>query len=73
MKSHTGRMSALQRDVADTLLTDDDPRTDETLAERYGITLDAIRIERGLARRRLEAASHEPDRRWNSFRPGGVR
>lgn len=59
MKSHTARMSALQRDVADTLLTDDDPRSDERLAERYGTTLDAIRIERSLARKRLEEASVE--------------
>jgi hypothetical protein len=50
-------MSPLQRHVVDTLLTDDDPRTDESLAERYGTTIDAIRIERTLAQKRLAEES----------------
>jgi hypothetical protein len=53
MKTSAFRLSPLQREVADALLRDDDPRTDETLAERYGTTPDAIRIERTLAERRL--------------------
>jgi hypothetical protein len=59
MKSHTGRMGPLQREVADQMLTDDDLRSDEGLAERYATTLGAIRIERSLARKRLEEQSHE--------------
>lgn len=58
MRSHTARMSPLQRAVVDALLTDDDARTDESLADRYGTTPDAIRIERTLARQRLEEQSH---------------
>ena len=57
MKSHPLRMSPLQRHVVDTLLTDDDLRTDESLAERYGTTIDAIRIERTLAQKRLAEES----------------
>ncbi len=57
MKPSAFRLSEFQREVTDALLRDDDPRTDETLAERYGTTLDAVRIERLLAERRLREAT----------------
>jgi hypothetical protein len=52
-------MSSLQREITEALMTDDDRWADESLAERYGTTLDAIRIERALARRRLSEILHE--------------
>ena len=47
------RMSPLQREIADALIAGEDPRDDEVIAERYGITPGAIRIERAQARRFL--------------------
>ena len=52
-------MSSLQREITEALMTDDDRWADESLAERYGTTLDAIRIERRLARGRLAQILHE--------------
>jgi hypothetical protein len=47
------RMSPLQREIASGLLTDEDDWADERLAERYGTTSGAVRIERAQARRFL--------------------
>jgi len=50
------RMSPLQREIADALITGEDTGVDEVLAERYGMTPGAIRIERAQARRFLQEA-----------------
>jgi len=50
------RMSPLQREVAAALISGDDRWDDEVLAERHGTTSDAVRIERGQARRLLREA-----------------
>jgi hypothetical protein len=49
-------MSPLQRDVTAAFFSGDDRWEDEALAERYGTTPGAIRIERGQARRLLQEA-----------------
>jgi len=45
-----GRMSPLQREIAAGLMSDQD---DDRIAERYGTTSGAVRIERAQARRFL--------------------
>ena len=47
------RLSVLQRDILSAALSGDDEGSDEELAGRHGTTAAAIRIERILARRRL--------------------
>lgn len=47
------RLSVLQRDILSAALSGDDESSDEELAGRYGTTAAAIRVERILARRRL--------------------
>jgi len=51
-----GRMSPLQREITAGLLTCDEDWSDERLAERYGTTSGAVRIERAQARRFLQEA-----------------
>ena len=48
------RMSPLQRDASAGLMSGDDRWSDEHLAERYGTTPGAVRIERRQARRFLQ-------------------
>lgn len=55
-----GRMSSLQRELTAGLLTGDDDWYDERLAERHGMTSDAVRIERAQARRLLQDAVQRP-------------
>ena len=50
------RMSTLQKEIATASLLEDDDLIDETLAERYGMTAGAIRIERRLATRQIQEA-----------------
>ncbi len=47
------RLSALQRDILSAAFSGDDECDDEAIARRHGITEAAIRVERILARRRL--------------------
>ncbi|HVE42666.1 MAG TPA: hypothetical protein VNM14_22490 [Planctomycetota bacterium] len=49
-------MSPVQREIADTLIAGEDPGDDEAMAERYGMTPGAIRIECAQARRFLQEA-----------------
>jgi hypothetical protein len=56
LESAVDHMSPLQQVVTAALMTGDDRWDDEVLAERHGTTPDAIRIERGLVRRRLQDA-----------------
>ena len=59
------RMSPLQREVADALIAGEDWGDDDVIAERYGMTPGAIRIERAQARRFLrEALGSELARVW---------
>jgi hypothetical protein len=50
------RMSPLQKEIAAAVLMEDDELVDESLAERYGMTAGAIRIERRLAARQIHDA-----------------
>jgi hypothetical protein len=50
------RLSPLQREITDALITGDDRSDDEGLAERHGMTPGAIRIERIQALRFLQEA-----------------
>ena len=59
------RMSPLQREMADALITGEAPGDDEVIAERYGMTPGAIRIECAQARRfLLEALGSELAHVW---------
>jgi hypothetical protein len=46
-------LSVLQRDLLTAALSGDDESSDEEIAGRYGTTAAAVRVERILARRRL--------------------
>lgn len=48
-------LPAVQRVIASGLMTDED---DESLADHFGTTTDAVRIERRLAARRLREVLH---------------
>lgn len=47
------RLSALQRDILSAAFSGDDESDDDAIARRHGLTAEAIRVERILARRRL--------------------
>ena len=47
------RLSALQRDILSAAISGDDENDDDAIAQRHGLTAEAIRVERILARRRL--------------------
>jgi hypothetical protein len=47
------RLSVLQRDILSAALSGDDECSDDEIAHRHGTTAAAIRVERILARRRL--------------------
>ena len=47
------RLSALQRDILSAAFSGDDECEDDAIAYRHGLTAEAIRVERILARRRL--------------------
>jgi len=51
-------LPAVQRVIASGLMTDEDDAVDESLADRFGTTMDAVRIERRLAARRLREILH---------------
>jgi hypothetical protein len=46
-------LPAVQRVIASGLMTDEEDAVDESLADRFGTTPGAVRIERRLAARRL--------------------
>lgn len=50
------RLSVLQRDILSADLAGDDEIDDEEIATRFGTTAAAVRVERILARRRLNDA-----------------
>ena len=50
------RLSVLQQDILSADLAGDDEIDDEDLATRFGTTAAAVRVERILARRRLNDA-----------------
>jgi len=50
------QMSPIQREITGALIVGEDSGDDEGIAERYGMTPGAIRIERAQARRILQEA-----------------
>jgi hypothetical protein len=56
VSSALNRMSPVQREITAGLLTGEDDGDDDCLAERYGMTTGAVRIERAQARHFLQEA-----------------
>jgi hypothetical protein len=52
----------LQRVIASGLMTEEEDAVDESLADRFGTTRDAVRIERQLATRKIREALYSRGR-----------
>ncbi len=54
------QLSPLQRELVFALMRGEDESADESIAERHGLTPGALRVERFLARKRLNEALARP-------------